>query len=170
MSKILGRWNALPTADAENEILPCCGSREWAKRLAASRPVVDQAALLRKSDAIWRRLSERDWMEAFHSHPRIGETRAAQPVHAQAANWSKEEQKGVAGENSDVRVALADGNRAYEQKFGYIFIVCATGKTAAEMLVILNGRLQNDGATELREAAEQQRQITQIRLKKWLTD
>jgi 2-oxo-4-hydroxy-4-carboxy-5-ureidoimidazoline decarboxylase len=170
MSKVLARWNALPAADAENEILPCCGSREWAKRLVAVRPIVDQAVLLRESDAIWRGLSEQDWMEAFRSHPRIGETRAAQPVHARAADWSKEEQKGVARENDAVKAALADGNRAYEQKFGYIFIVCATGKTTAEMLAILNRRLQNDDALELREAAEQQRQITQIRLNKWLAD
>jgi len=170
MSDVLARWNALPAPDAENEILACCGSKQWAKRLAAERPIADEATLLRESDAIWRGLMEGDWMEAFRSHPRIGESRPVQAVHARSAYWSSEEQKGVASENDAAKAALAEGNRAYEQKFSHIFIVCATGKTAAEVLAILNRRLQNDGAAELLEAAEQQRQITQIRLRKWLTD
>jgi OHCU decarboxylase len=105
-------------------------------------------------------------MEAFRSHPRIGEARAERPVEARSATWSTQEQSGVGNEAA----ALAEANREYEQKFGHIFIVCATGKSGAEILEILRRRLHNDGAAELREAAEQQRQITQIRLKRWIAE
>jgi 2-oxo-4-hydroxy-4-carboxy-5-ureidoimidazoline decarboxylase len=168
VSDALERWNRLKAAEAENEILACCGSRAWARGMANRRPVADEAALLRASDETWRRLSGADWMEAFRSHPRIGESRAERPAGAQSASWSAQEQGGVAGGEDAVKIALADGNREYEKRFGHIFIVCATGKSAAEILAILRRRLKNDAQTELHEAAEQQRQITQIRLKKWL--
>ncbi len=168
MSETLARWNALPVADAENEILACCGSRAWARGMALRRPLADEAALLGASDEIWRGLSEADWMEAFRSHPRIGESRPEQPVHARSAAWSAQEQSGVTAEGDRIKVALAEGNREYERRFGRIFIVCATGKSGGDILDILRRRLQNDEAAELREAAEQQRQITRIRLKRWL--
>jgi 2-oxo-4-hydroxy-4-carboxy-5-ureidoimidazoline decarboxylase len=168
MNEVLARWNGLPAVDAENQILACCGSREWARRVTRCRPVTDEAALLNVSDEIWRSLTEADWMEAFRGHPRIGESRAAAPVDAQSAAWSAQEQSSVAMGADAVETALAEGNREYERRFGHIFIVCATGKSGVEILEILRRRLQNDGATELREAAEQQRQITQIRLKRWI--
>jgi 2-oxo-4-hydroxy-4-carboxy-5-ureidoimidazoline decarboxylase len=168
MNEVLARWNGLPAVEAENEILVCCGSREWARRVVRRRPVTDEAALLNVSDEIWRSLTEADWMEAFRGHPRIGESCAAAPVDAQSAAWSAREQSGVAIGADAVKTALAEGNREYERRFGHIFIVCATGKSGAEILEVLRRRLQNDGATELREAAEQQRQITQIRLKAWV--
>ncbi len=107
-------------------------------------------------------------MEAFSSHPRIGESRAERPTGDHSAAWSEQEQSGVAGGESAIKRALADGNWEYEKRFGHIFIVCATGKSAPEILEILRRRLQNDARTELREASEQQRQITRIRLKRWL--
>lgn len=168
VSNTLTRWNSLSAEEAENQILPCCGSRVWARGMASRRPIADEAALLEASDLTWRGLSEADWIEAFRSHPRIGESRASQPVHERSANWSAQEQSGVAGTDDDVKRALAGGNREYEERFGRIFIVCASGKSAAEMLAILRHRLQNDPETELREAVEQQRQIAQIRLKKWI--
>lgn len=168
MSDALERWNQLPVADAENEILACCGSRAWARGMARRRPVAGEVALLAASDETWRGLSEADWMEAFRSHPRIGESRAERPAGGHSAAWSAQEQSGVAASEDAVKIALADGNREYEKRFGHIFVVCATEKSAGEILGILRRRLQNDARTELREAAEQQRQITQIRLKRWL--
>jgi OHCU decarboxylase len=164
----LARWNALTSKEATDEILPCCGSKAWAREMAARRPILDETALLAACDDIWNNLPEFDWLEAFRSHPRIGESRAAASASAQSAAWSGEEQRKVAAVGEDTKVLLADANRAYEQRFGRIFIVCAAGKSAAEILEILRRRLQNDAATELREAAEQQRQIANLRLKKWL--
>jgi 2-oxo-4-hydroxy-4-carboxy-5-ureidoimidazoline decarboxylase len=108
------------------------------------------------------------WLEAFGSHPRIGKSHGPASTPAQSAAWSGEEQQKVDAASEDVKTALAEGNRAYERRFRRIFIVCATGKSAQELLGILRRRLGNDEATELREAAEQQRQIAQLRLKKWL--
>jgi OHCU decarboxylase len=168
VGEVLARWNSLPTDEAANEILPCCGSQAWARGLAERRPLTDERALLSASDEIWRGLSARDCMEAFCSHPRIGESKAPASARPRSAEWSVREQAQVAAGDDAVKVALAEGNREYERRFGCTFIVCATGKSAAEMLEILRNRLANDQQTELREAAEQQRQITQIRLKKWL--
>jgi len=170
VSDALGRWNQLPAAEAENEILACCGSHAWARGMASRRPIADERSLLAASDETWRGLTESDWMEAFRSHPRIGESRAERPSGAQSASWSAQEQSGATGGEDAVKIALADGNREYEKRFGHIFIVCATGKSAAEILGILRRRLKNDAQTELQEAAEQQRQITQIRLKRWLAE
>ena len=109
-------------------------------------------------------------MEAFRSHPRIGESRAAQPAPAQSATWSAQEQQKVAVAGDAVKTVLAQANQEYEQRFPHLFIVCATGKSVPEILEILRRRLRNDGPTELREAAEQQRQITRVRLTKWLLE
>ncbi len=168
MSDVLAVWNRLAAAEAENEIVGCCGSRAWARRIVSRRPLGDEAALLAASDEIWRGLSEADWTEAFRSHPRIGESSAEEAMEGRSAEWSAQEQSGVATGGGGVKTALADANRDYERRFGRIFIVCATGKSAAEILAILRQRLQNDVVTELHEAAEQQRLITQIRLKRWL--
>jgi 2-oxo-4-hydroxy-4-carboxy-5-ureidoimidazoline decarboxylase len=168
MNEALARWNQLSIAEAESEIVACCGSRAWAREMARRRPLADETEMLTAADAIWGALNEADWTEAFRSHPRIGESSAEQPVHAQAAAWSAQEQRSVSTENDDTVTALAEGNREYERRFGWIFVVCATGKSGAEILKILRQRLHNDAPTELIEAAEQQRQITQIRLKTWL--
>jgi 2-oxo-4-hydroxy-4-carboxy-5-ureidoimidazoline decarboxylase len=168
MSAILDRWNRLSAAEAAREILSCCGSAAWARQLAARRPIADAASLTKASDEIWNRLSAQDWMEAFLKHPRIGERTAPQQASSQSASWSFQEQKNVATAEEAIQLALAKGNREYEIRFGRVFIVCATGKSAAEMLQDLRRRLRNDDATELREAAEEQRKITNLRLRKWL--
>jgi OHCU decarboxylase len=165
---LLSRWNLLSTDDAISAILPCCGSRAWAQGVVARRPVADLEALLAASNETWRRLQTSDWMEAFQSHPRIGESRAPQSSPAQSVAWSTQEQRQVADADAAVKAALADANRQYEQRFNLTFIVCASGKSAREILGILLRRLNNDAETELHEAAEQQRQITEIRLRKWL--
>lgn len=164
----LDRLNALPAEDAELELLTCCGSRAWARRMAAARPFRDTPELFETAAAIWWGLDEADWREAFRSHPRIGErkTEAGQTGREQA--WSAGEQAGVTNAADATRDALAEGNRAYEARFGYIYIVCATGKTADEMLALLQSRLGNDPQSEIRVAAEEQRKITRIRLEKLL--
>jgi len=169
MSDVLTRWNELSPEKAAEEILPCCGSKTWAQQMAARRPVHNEAAVLAASDEVWRNLPESGWLEAFRSHPRIGELSVPGASAARSANWSGEEQRRVTAAGEDVKVALAEGNRAYEQRFNRIFIVCATGKSGPEILGILQRRLRNDDRTELLEAAEQQRQIAHIRLQKWLS-
>jgi 2-oxo-4-hydroxy-4-carboxy-5-ureidoimidazoline decarboxylase len=168
MSAVLARWNRLSPEEAAHDILPCCGSAAWAREVVARRPLKDEAALLAASDETWRRLGESDWMEAFSKHPRIGERKAPQLASAQSAAWSAQEQQLVAATGDAPQFGLAEGNREYERRFKRLFIVCATGKSATEILQILRRRLQNDDATELQEAAEEQRKITNIRLKKWL--
>jgi 2-oxo-4-hydroxy-4-carboxy-5-ureidoimidazoline decarboxylase len=168
VSGVLARWNALPQEGAVREILPCCGSNAWAAAMASKRPLRDHGALLDVSDEIWHGLGEADWLEAFQSHPRIGESHAEKTVQAQSSAWSSQEQQIAATVGEAVKTALKWGNREYEQKFGRIFIVCATGKSASEILEILRRRLHNDDATELQQAAEEQRQIMHIRLKKWV--
>ena len=169
----LAHWNQLPVEEAINAILPCCGCKAWARGMAARRPLIDEAALLAASDKVCDTLSQSDWMEVFDSHPRIGESRPSHPpqVHssqAQSVEWSALEQGKVSGADAEAKTALADANQEYERRFHRTFIVCATNKSAPEILAILRRRLNNDLETEFKEAAEQQRQITRIRLKKWL--
>jgi 2-oxo-4-hydroxy-4-carboxy-5-ureidoimidazoline decarboxylase len=167
-NETLDRWNNLSFEEAENEILPCCGSKAWARGVTGRRHLRNESELLAASDEIWNRLNESDWIEAFRSHPRIGESMGADSATIRSTKWSAQEQQGVAVDDGDVKTALLEANREYERRFGCIFIVCATGKTAPEILQIIQRRMQNDKNTELREAAEQQRQITRLRLRKWL--
>ncbi len=168
----LARWNRLPVDEAATAILPCCGSKTWAREMVIRRPLEDESALLAASSETWRNLTRSDWMEAFQSHPRIGESQPSTPgpqfLPAQSVEWSAQEQRNVGAAEDALKIALANTNREYEQRFNRTFIVCATGKSASEILEILRRRLKNDVETELREAAEQQRQIAEIRLKKWL--
>ena len=169
MSEGLERLNALPEREAEAELLKCCGSTLWARRLTGERPFPDFQDLLAKADAVWWALDAEDWLEAFSRHPKIGEKESARAQAEEARVWSRQEQAGTSAADEETRLALAAGNREYERKFGYIYIICATGKTADEMLSILNGRLHNDADKELRVAAEEQRRITHLRLQKLLT-
>jgi OHCU decarboxylase len=166
--QVLARWNIQSLEDAVTQILPCGGSTAWARQMAARRPLHDEAALAIVSDDVWRSLPPSDWMEAFRSHTRIGESVSEGASGEVSATWAKHEQSTMSEAESTTKAALAQGNHAYEKKFGYIFIVCATGKSGSEMLDSLIRRLKNDADSELCEAAEQQRQITQLRLRKWL--
>ncbi len=167
MNETLERWNALSPSDAARMILPCCGSASWARELAARRPFAEEEALFSASDAVWRGLPEAAWREAFDSHPRIGHSHAQKAATVESLRWSAKEQAQATSDEA-AKQALAEANRRYEAKFGRIFIVCASGRTAAEILSMLELRMHNDPVTELREAAEQQRQITQLRLRRWL--
>jgi 2-oxo-4-hydroxy-4-carboxy-5-ureidoimidazoline decarboxylase len=164
MPGFLERWHALPAAAAAEEVLPCCGSQAWADALAASRPCADRAALLAHSDAAWSSLSRADWQQAFDSHPRLGEIHATTATATSLA-WSAQEQAKAAPSD-----ALRVANARYEQTFGRIFILCANGRTAPEMLSALERRLHNDHETEWQEAGEQQGQITHLRLERWLRE
>jgi OHCU decarboxylase len=168
LDKGLARLNALGDAEAEGELLKCCGSTSWARRLAARRPFGNVDELFTAAEQIWWSLGEEDWLEAFSAHPRIGGRRAERLQDAQAQAWSEHEQAGARGIDETMQDELARANRAYEEKFGYIFIVCATGKTAAEMLALLRARLVNDSGSELRRAADEQSKITRLRLEKSL--
>jgi OHCU decarboxylase len=162
----LDRLNSLSPQEAELEFLKCCGSTNWARRMVEERPFADIAELLGKADDHWESLTGDDWLDAFRRHPKIGEQKAEQTQSETARTWSEQEQAGTGGSALETMQALADSNREYERKFGHIFIVCASGKTADEMLSILRDRLNNDSDSELRIAAEEQRKITQLRLGK----
>jgi 2-oxo-4-hydroxy-4-carboxy-5-ureidoimidazoline decarboxylase len=167
-SEVLFEWNEMDEESAIAKVLPSCGSNRWAYKLARARPIANEAELLERSDVIWQSLSLEDWDEAFRSHPKIGERKAVAATTQQSVEWSRGEQLGISTSGPELRVALADANRLYEQSFGRIFIVCATGKSTEEILADLDRRLKNDAETELIEAVEQQRQITRLRLRKWL--
>ncbi len=160
--------NELSDAQAEAELLRCCGSTRWAREVAQERPFASFQELLEVGDRIWWSLEEADWLEAFRAHPRIGERKAEGAQVVGTRRWSTQEQAGVQRSPEEVRAALAAGNREYEARFGHIFLVCATGKSGEEMLALLRGRLGNDPDTELRVAAEEQRKITHLRLEKLL--
>jgi len=165
----LERLNRCSPQQAEAELLPCCGSTNWARRMAQQRPFRDLAELLQAADSVWRDLPPEDWLEAFSRHPKIGENSASPAGSARTHRWSAEEQAGTQRAGRDVIAALAEANRVYQERFGYIFIVCATGKSSEEMLALLRNRLQNEPGEELRVAVEEQRRITRLRLEKLLS-
>ncbi|HEY6292538.1 MAG TPA: 2-oxo-4-hydroxy-4-carboxy-5-ureidoimidazoline decarboxylase, partial [Terriglobia bacterium] len=156
----LAALNASPCKEARDDFNRCCGSSAWAIKMEAGRPYADLAALESAADEIWSQCSPEDWLEAFSAHPRIGQSAEGQ--------WSREEQSWVAEARADALRELEKLNLRYANKFGYIFIVCATGKSAEEMLRLLQKRIKNDPETELRSAVEAQRRITRLRLRKLL--
>ena len=166
MNPVLVEWNKADETAATEAMLACCGAHNWAAEMVRLRPIANIAEVSEVADREWAKMEETDWLEAFACHPRIGERAALGPK--KSATWSEQEQAGTAGASSTAMRELAKANALYEQQFGFTYIVCATGKTAEEMLAILKSRLNNDRVTELKEAAEQQRQIMQIRLGKWL--
>lgn len=164
----LERINHLDSESATKEFLRCCGSRRWAQVMAARRPFAHEDTLLASADEVWNCLAREDWLEAFAAHPKIGDVDALRQRFKSTAAWSAHEQGGVAEAGLETLGRLAQGNRHYEARFGYIFIVCASGKNANEMLVLLEERLHNDAETELRIAADEQAKITHLRLQRLL--
>jgi OHCU decarboxylase len=160
--------NALPPETARQELLKCCGATSWAESLEQHRPFASLAELLAEAKEVWSSMDENDWLEAFRSHPKIGEKKAEAAVATQSQQWSADEQRDVAQAGQETVDKLAALNRAYEQKFGFIFIVCATGKSTDEILALLEQRIGNERATELRIAAAEQAKITELRLRKLL--
>jgi len=168
LSNGLDRLNSLSNTEAEAEFLKCCGSTVWARAMSDARPFETRDALLAEADKIWWLLNQEDWLEAFRAHPKIGEQKAAAAQSEQARSWSAQEQTGAANASAGTMAELAQRNRDYESRFGFIFIVCASGKSSEKMLSILNERMQNDPETEIHVAAEEQRKITRLRLEKLL--
>jgi len=164
----LQQLNSLPAADAEQEFLKCCGSRGWAQLMTDARSHATVTDLMATANQVWWSLGPQDWLEAFRSHPKIGEKEAAASTAVEAQQWSADEQSGIRDSAQRTLDELARLNHEYEQKFGYIFIVCASGKSSAEMLAILRERLGNNPEDELRIAAAEQAKITELRLKKLL--
>lgn len=168
MNSILERWHTLPAEEAAAEVLSCCGSPAWARKLTAMRPFANEKSLFAAADECWQRLPPSDWLQAFRSHPRIGEQHAQNKTTATSAAWSKSEQSQMKDADAAILMRMREGHREYEERFGRIFIVCASGRQPAELLRNLEQRLKNDPAQELLESAAQQQQIMQLRLRKWL--
>jgi OHCU decarboxylase len=157
----LDELNTLEPASADAEFRRCAGSTRWAAGLTAARPFRSLNDLRRRGDVMWASLGTHDWLEAFAAHPKIGD-------QGPGSAWSSAEQSGMTSASDHTRVRLAALNAEYEARFGYIFIVCATGKAPDELLARIEARIANDPATELPIAAEEQRQITRLRLAKLL--
>ena len=157
----LNELNRLSGAQAEEELLKCCGSQRWAKMMAARRPFKTKEDLHRTAEIEWLKLKYPDWLEAFSQHPRIGE-------RAKAQGFAKHEQSGTAGATDATLLSLESLNRLYEDKFGFVFLIFATGKSAEEMLGTLQRRLQNGRDVELKNAVGEQAKITRLRLEKLL--
>lgn len=155
------RLNGLARDSAERELRRCCASERWASEMAARRPFASEAALFAAADDAWWNLEPDDWHEAFAAHPRIGERGGGA--------WSAQEQAGMSDARAPLEVEIREGNRAYEAKFGHVFLICATGLSAAEMAAALARRLDNDPDTELQIAAAEQARITRLRLQKLAT-
>lgn len=160
--------NSLPANEALDEFLKCCGSKRWAEAMVNGRPYRSFAELQTRAGEVWQALSPDDWLEAFRSHPKIGDRKTGSPVSPQSQQWSRQEQSGVQDAAPSAIQKLAALNRKYEEKFGFIFIVCATGKSSNEIMALLEQRLENDAAIELPIAAAEQARITELRLSKLL--
>ena len=162
-------WRRLDLAapDVARDLLQsCCGATAWVDRMMARRPFGSRDALVFAARDEWFGLGRADWLEAFSHHPKIGDRDSLRQRFARTAHLSEREQSGVDGATEDVLEALAEGNREYERRFGHIFIVCASGKSAGEMLTLLRQRLPHPPDAEIRVAAGEQAKITELRLMK----
>jgi 2-oxo-4-hydroxy-4-carboxy-5-ureidoimidazoline decarboxylase len=164
----LHEFNILPKPQLISELTRCCGSQAWVQKMLPFIPADDMVELLEDAEEQWWKCSVDDWKEAFAHHPKIGDKTALREKFGSTANWASDEQSGTNGASEETIAAFADANKKYEEKFGYIFIIYATGKSAAEMLTILQERLKNDAATEIEIAADEQSKITRLRLEKLL--
>ncbi len=161
--------NTLTPEHLREELKRCCGSDEWTRQMSAFFPVKNETELFLKAESVWNDLEKKDWLEAFTHHPKIGDVASLTKKFASTAQWASGEQSAVNNASQDIIAALAEGNRLYEDKFGFIFIVCATGKSAEEMLDLLQKRLPNNKDEEIIIAAGEQNKITKIRLQKLLS-
>jgi OHCU decarboxylase len=159
-------FDRMPAAEAAELLRACCGARQWVDGMLERRPYGAVGALLATADEVWNALGPADWREAFEHHPRLGESRSAAAQDERARAWSAGEQEAMRDPADDVRSALAVANAAYESRFGYICIICATGLSAGDVLTLTEERLANTPEEELPIAAEEQRKITRLRLLK----
>lgn len=166
MSPLAACLNDHDDATVKAALTRCCASRAWVEQMASARPFPDDAQALDMAGSIWRTLGPDDWREAFAAHPQIGDLNSLRAKYADTRNLAGGEQAGVTGASDETLEQLAALNRAYLARFGYIFIVCATGKSADDMLSILQRRLPNSPEAELPIAAAEQLKITLLRLRK----
>jgi 2-oxo-4-hydroxy-4-carboxy-5-ureidoimidazoline decarboxylase len=164
----LHELNILPKDKLKEELIRCCGSVNWVHKMLSHIPAEDMVEILEDAEMEWWNCTEEDWKEAFASHPRIGDPASLAKKYASTASWANDEQKNVGSASEDTLHALAEANKLYEQKFGFIFIVCATGRSAEEMLGMIHVRLQNKPEDEIRIAADEQNSITKLRIEKLL--
>ena len=165
----INELNKLPKPALTEALSKCCGSTLWVENMVIIFPVADAETLMDQANTQWNKLSEADWREAFTHHPKIGgDVAALREKFASTSTWAEGEQASVKQASQETLEALAAGNTEYEQKFGYIFIVCATGKSAEEMLALLQARLSNKPEDEILIAAGEQNKITRLRLEKLL--
>lgn len=166
----LDQFNALTYDEALKDLQRCCGARRWTSQMAARRPFRTVDDVFSAADQAWASCNREDILEAFRHHPKIGDVASLRSRFATTKQWAEGEQAGVRAAADEVLKRLAAGNQAYEEKFGFIFIVCATGKTADEMLALLEERMGHQPALELKIAAGEQAKITRIRLGKLLQE
>ena len=159
--------NAMPLPEAQEAFTRCCGATRWVEAMLRERPFRNESHLFESAWRIWAKLESKDWLEAFTHHPRIGE--AAVQGSAEAKEWAQSEQATAQSASEAVKATLAAKNKEYEAKFGHVYLVCATGRSAEEILKFLEKRMGNDGPTELFVAAQEQEKITRIRLEKLLS-
>ena len=168
MTLSLAGLNQLPRFEAAERLRACCGSSRWVDAMVARRPYAGIEALLAAADQEWQESTAADWDEAFAHHPRIGERDTAAPVSAAARGWSAAEQGAAARADDTTRGAMVEANAAYERRFGRIYIVCASGRSADDLLADIETRLRNDPERERGIAGEEQRKIIRLRLLKLL--
>ncbi len=161
--------NKLSQAQAQHTFMQCCTSSAWVERLVEARPFANENALKERANALWQSLEETDFLQAFEGHPQIGNVDTLRAKYANTKELAGNEQGLVKGANEEVLETLAQGNVDYLEKFGFIFIVCATGKSAKEMSDLLQARLPNTKEQEFVNAAEEQRKIFQLRIDKMLS-
>jgi 2-oxo-4-hydroxy-4-carboxy-5-ureidoimidazoline decarboxylase len=162
--------NTLPVQRLKEELFKCCGSGAWVDKMVPFFPAEDLVEVLEDAEEQWYKCSHEDWKEAFAHHPKIGDKESLKKKFASTADWASSEQGGVDLASSQTITALSRANEEYEKKFGYIFIVCATGKSAEEMLGMLQTRLLNSPEDEIEIAADEQNKITKLRLEKLVAD
>ena len=160
----LALLNVLPAEEAEAVLAEVCGAPGWARQVAGARPFADREALVRAATTAWDALTDAEWIAGFAAHPRIGENRRVSG--GDASDWSRDEQAGMEAAEDTTRSDLAEAQRAYERRFGWTYIVCATGRTPEEMLADVRARLANDPADEIAVAAGEERRIGHLRLQK----
>jgi OHCU decarboxylase len=164
----LEQLNALPSVDAAEQLRSCCGSVRWVEAMVAARPFATLDDLLAASERIWWTTAPEDWHEAIASHPRIGETATRAQVSETARGWSVNEQEAVAASEASVRQELATAIQEYERRFGWIYVVFATGRGAPDLLDDVRARLDNDPEREQVIMAREQLAIMQLRIRKML--
>lgn len=162
----LEHFNNISASQQKEELFKCCGSTTWSEKLVQQAPFSSIEKLKLRSDETWWQCEHTDWLEAFSHHPKIGDVKSLEKKFASTKEWASGEQSSVTTASTDVLHQLKHGNEAYEKKFGYIFIVCATGKSATEMLHLLSSRLLNSPDVEIKIAAQEQNKITHLRIDK----